>query len=103
MNEEGLEKVMVNGRYHLPHTTTSQEIQRGMSIVTSLGEKAGFCAGVVVRQGEEDASFVLLGRLPVTAEYRQIPISLIERVKAETIHLNVNCAEILKLPLHYPA
>ena len=96
------EQVMVNGRFHLPHTTTNQEIQRGMIIVTSVGEKAGFCAGVIVKQGADEAEFVLLGRLPVTSEYRQIPINLINHIEAETIHLHVDCAEILKLPLHQP-
>jgi len=95
--------VMVNGRFHFPHSSGTTEVQRGMTILTCVGEKAGFCAGVVVKQGKAGASFVLLGRLPVTSEYRQIPISLIDRIEGETIHLNVTCAEILKLPLHQPA
>ena len=101
MNEEGREKVMVNGRFHPPNRAIIN-IRRGMIIMTNVGEKAGFCAGVIVKQGEEDASFVLLGRLPVTSEYRQIPVSLINHLEAETIHLHVDCAEILKLPLHHP-
>ncbi len=87
MNDKAQDKVMVNGRFHLPHTTTSQEIHRGMIIITRVGEKAGFCAGVVVKQGTDEADFVLLGRLPVTSEYRQIPVNLIDRIEAETIHL----------------
>ena len=102
MNDETQNKVMVNGRFHFPHSPNTAEVQRGMTILTCAGEKAGFSAGVIVKQGEEEASFVLLGRLPVTSEYRQIPISLINRIEGETIHLNVTCAEILKLPLHQP-
>ena len=101
MNDKQQDKVMVNGRYHLPHRAII-DIRRGMIILTRVGEKAGFCAGVIVKQGEEDASFLLLGRLPVTSEYRQIPINLINHIEAETIHLHVDCAEILKLPLHQP-
>ncbi len=103
MNDETQNKVMVNGRFHFPHNPAIVEVQRGMIILTCVGEKAGFSAGVVVKQGKEEASFVLLGRLPVTSEYRQIPISIIDRIEEETIHLNVTCAEILKLPLHQPA
>ncbi len=79
-------------RFHFPHSPNTAEVQRGMIILTCVGEKAGFSAGVIVKQGEEEASFVLLGRLPVTSEYRQIPISLINRIEGETIHLNVTCA-----------
>ena len=102
MNDEGRERVIVNGRFHLPNSATI-DIRRGMIIMTSVGEKAGFCAGVIVKQSDEYASFVLLGRLPVTSEYRQIPINLIDHIEAETIHLNVDCAEILKSVLHQPA
>ena len=102
MNEEPQEKVMVNGRFHLPNRATI-DICRGMIIMTSVGEKAGFCAGVVVKQDEKEASFVLLGRLPVTSEYRQIPVNLINRIEDEAIHLTINCDEILKLLLHQPA
>ena len=101
MNEERREKVMVNGRFHLPNRAII-DIHRGMIIMTSVGEQAGFCAGVIVKQGDKDASFVLLGRLPVTSEYRQIPVNLINHIEAETIHLTINCDEILKLLLHQP-
>jgi hypothetical protein len=73
-----------------------------MIIRTCVGEEAGFSAGVVIKQGTEEASFILLGRLPVTSEYRLIPIELIDHVDSETIHLNANCDEILKLHLHQP-
>ena len=102
MDSEQQNRVMVNGRFHLPHSSTSIEINRGMIIMTSVGEQAGFSAGVVVKPGDEDAAFVLLGRLPVTSEYRLIPIGLIDRIDGETIHLNANCDEILKLHLHQP-
>ena len=103
MNSEQQNRVMVNGRFHLPRSTTSIEVHRGMIIMTGAGEKAGFSAGVVIKAGDEEAAFVLLGRLPVTSEYRLIPTELIERIDDETIHLNVDCDKILKLHLHQPA
>ena len=102
MDYEQQYRVMVNGRFHLPHSSTFVEINRGMIIMTSVGEKAGFSAGVVVKPGDEEAAFVLLGRLPVTSEYRLIPTGLIERTDGETIHLNVDCNKILRLHLHQP-
>jgi hypothetical protein len=98
-----MQKIMVNGRVPLPHSSgPSVDVHRGMIIMTRAGEKAGFSAGVVVRQADEDAAFVLLGRLPVTSEYRLIPVTLINRIDGETIHLNADCDEILKLHLHQP-
>ena len=98
------EHIMINGRVYLPRrNATAVKINRGMAILTKTGEEAGFSAGVVVPQGMDEATYILLGRLPVTAEYRLIPTKLIARVEDENIHLNVNCDEILKLHLHQPA
>jgi len=95
---------MINGRVSLPHShTRSVEINRGMAVFTNTGVEAGFSAGVVVPQGGDEVAYILLGRLPVTSEYRLIPIGLIDRIDDKNIHLNVHCDEILKLHLHQPA
>ncbi len=97
------ERIMVNGRISLPHNNTHPtEINRGMIILTSTGIEAGFSAGVVVPQEDDEVACILLGRLPVTSEYRLIPIGLIDYVDGENIHLNVHCSEILELHLHQP-
>ena len=97
-------RIMVNGRVSLPHNNTrSVEINRGMVIFANTGVEAGFSAGVIVPQGGDEANYILLGRLPVTSEYRLIPIKSIDHIDGENIHLNVHCDEILKLHLHQPA
>ena len=93
-------RIMVNGRVSLPHSgIRSVEIKRGMIILANTGVEAGFSAGVVVPQEDDYAAYVLLGRLPVTSEYRLIPTELIDHIDGENIHLNVHCDEILKLRL----
>ena len=96
-------RVMVNGRFSPLNNNYSVKINRGMAVWTSSGAEAGFSAGVVVPQGSDEVTHLLLGRLPITSEYRLIPVWLIECIADENIHLNVDCNEILKLGLHQPA
>jgi hypothetical protein len=96
-------RIMVNGRFFPLNNRYSVKINRGMVVWTSTGVEAGFSAGVVVPQGSDEATHLLLGRLPITSEYRLIPVQLIARIADENIHLNVDCNEILKLHLHQPA
>lgn len=103
MNGVKRERMMVNGRFSLPNNDCPVKINRGMAVWTNTGAEAGFSAGVVVPQGSDEATHFLLGRLPITSEYRLIPVQLIERIEDENIHLNVNCNEILKLHVHQPA
>ncbi len=94
-------RIMVNGRVSLPHNNTrSVEVNRGMAIFTNTGVEAGFSAGVIVPQDGDEIDCILLGRLPVTSEYRLIPIGLINHIDGGNIHLNVHCDQILKLHLH---
>lgn len=96
-------RMMVNGRFSPLNNSHSVNINRGMAVWTSTGAEAGFSAGVVVPQDSDEATHLLLGRLPITSEYRLIPVRLIARIADENIHLNVACDEILKLHLHQPA
>ncbi len=105
MDNKQADRVMENGRILIPNHTTPILICRGMSILTRTGNKAGFSAGVVVPLGAEEATHILLGRLPVTSEYRLIPVALIAQIDLgkEAIYLNIDCVAILQLPLHQPA
>ncbi len=94
---------MVNGRIHLLHNPNiSIELHRGMMILTHDGKEAGFSAGIVINEDEETV-FVLLGRLPVTSEYRLIPIEHIDRINGENIHLSLNCDGVMDLQLYQSA
>ncbi len=91
---------MVNGRIQLSSMPGRPiNIHRGMIILTCEGDRAGFSAGVLVNQSGQ-TTYIVLGRLPVTSEYRLIPPNLVACVEAETIHLIVNCEVVKNLRLH---
>jgi len=97
------EKIMVNGRIYLPHAPhASVEVQRGMKIVVMDGKEVGFVGGVIVNSQNDEVLYILLCHLPVTAVYRLIPIHLIARIEAETIHLNMQFDELETLKTHLP-
>jgi len=97
------EKVMINGRFHSPHPPHQMiEIERGMKIVVADGTEAGVVGAVMANPQSEKMTHVLLCRLPVTAVYRLIPINLIAKIDDETIHLNIQCADLKKLAAHQP-
>ena len=95
---------MVNGRISLPsqQNNPTAEVRRCMRVMSCDGTEVGFVAGVVVDAQSERVSHVLLGHLPVTADYRLIPIHLIDQVLAERIRLTIPDEAIDTLIVHQP-
>ncbi|MCP5095866.1 MAG: hypothetical protein GY943_09960, partial [Chloroflexi bacterium] len=82
------QKIMENGRIHLHHAPhSSVEVQRSMKIVVMGGKEVGLVGGIMIDPQHDNVTHILLCHLPVTAVYRLIPISLIAKVTAETVHL----------------
>ena len=97
------EKIMVDGRIHLPspHPAT-QEIQRGMKVMSSDGREVGFVAAVIIQKETDSVTHILLGHIPVTPDYRRIPVTLVENVDEDTVFLNIIHQAVDKLAVHQP-
>ena len=102
-NQAMEEKIMVDGRIHLPtpHPTT-QEIQRGMKVMSSDGREVGFVAAVIIQKETGSVTHILLGHIPVTPDYRRIPVTLVENVDENIVYLNVIHQAVDKLAVHQP-
>ncbi len=78
------------------------ELRRGMAVVDQAGQEAGAVAAVVLDCARQTITQVLLGHLPQTADYRLIPLSLIDRIDEGTVWLSITGADIENLPIHQP-
>ncbi len=97
------EKIMVDGRIHLPKPNPApQEIQRGMKVVSSDGREVGFVAAVIIHRETGSVTHILLGHIPVTPDYRRIPVTLVENVDENIVYLNIIHQAVDKLAVHQP-
>lgn len=95
------EKLMVCGRLHLARPDNSvMELRRGMAVKTREGREAGLIAAVILDETSQTISHVLLCHLPVTSDYRLIPVNLITQVVDEAIYLNIARDAIDTLAVH---
>jgi len=88
--------LMVSGRYK------TIDIQRGMRVVDEAGQEIGFVAGVVVGKGDEKLTHLLIGRLPLTGDYRLAPVEIVRSVQPEQICLCLEPGAWDALPQHQP-
>jgi hypothetical protein len=88
--------LMVSGRYE------SIEIHRGMRVVDETGQEIGIVAGIMV--GEENASalHLLIGRLPLTGDYRLAPVAIVTAAHPDKICLCLELGAWDALPQHVP-
>lgn len=99
----GEEKIMVDGRIHLPSPYPAiQEIQRGMKVISSDGREVGFVAGVIIHKGTGGVTHILLGHIPVTPDYRRLPVTLVDSVDTNAVYLNIIYQAVDKLAVHQP-
>lgn len=97
------QKLLVSGLIRLGKPEAGLvELRRGMSVADRVGQEAGTVAAVVLDCVRKAVTHVLLGHLPLTADYRLIPLSLIDRIDKETVWLSITGAEIEALPTHQP-
>ncbi|MFQ5418729.1 MAG: PRC-barrel domain-containing protein [Anaerolineae bacterium] len=102
-NNERAEKIMINGRIHLARPDNPEvEVRRGMMVKTRDGQEAGMVAAVIMDEQSQNVSYVLLCHLPVTSDYRLIPVNLIAQVSEEAIHLNIHSDVVEELAIHQP-
>lgn len=88
--------LMVSGRYK------TIDIQRGMRVVDEAGQEIGFVAGVIVGEGDKKLTHLLIGRLPLTGDYRLAPVEIVTAVKPEQICLCLEPGAWNALPQHKP-
>lgn len=88
--------LMVSGRYD------TVEIHRGMRVVDEAGQEIGFVAGVVVGEGDERLTHLLIGRLPLTGDYRLASVGIVTAVYPDRICLCLEIGAWDALPQHEP-
>lgn len=77
------------------------EVRRCMAVLSCNGRELGMVAAVLLDPKTQEVTAVLLGRLPVTAEYRLIPINLIEYVSEDVVHLHITAESVAELSHHH--
>jgi hypothetical protein len=77
--------LMIDGEVRLPDGV-AVTVRRGMRLVACDGIVCGMVAALVQNEDAE-MTHVLLCRLPVSADYRLIPINQIANVTDQTVHL----------------
>lgn len=87
--------LMVSGLLRLPGDATAT-VQRGMRLVTCAGDVCGMVAALVQDQHGK-MTHLLLCRLPVSADYRLIPINQIADISTETVFLTLQTCELDQL------
>ena len=76
------------------------EVRRCMAVLSCNGRELGMVAAVCLDPNTQDVASVLLGRLPVTADYRLIPIVLIDSVSEDAVHLRITAESVGELAQH---
>ena len=100
MNENQA-RMMVAGQARLKGAEGAPvEVRRCMAVLSCDGRKLGIVAAVCLDPFSPDVAAVLLGRLPVTADYRLIPIDLIDHVSEDAVHLRIAAESVAKLARH---
>jgi hypothetical protein len=105
LNDQGgapEQKLMISSLICLEQRDNPVEVERGMVIIGRDGPEAGVVAAVVVDCHSQKGSHILLGQVPPTADYRLIPLNLIDRIDGETVWLRASSEEIEELPRHQP-
>lgn len=88
--------LMVSGRYE------TFEIRRGMRVVDETWQEIGLIAGVVVGEGDKKLTHLLIGRLPMTGDYRLAPVEIVTAVQPEQICLCLESDAWDALPQYKP-
>lgn len=76
----------------------SVEVRRGMPIFSLEGQEVGKVAAVVLSNGDQQATHLLLGRLPETYGYWMLPVSRVNRVVDGRVHISIDSAAVDALP-----
>ncbi len=91
-------RLMVAGQVYLAGLEGAPvEVRRCMAIRSGDGRKLGMVAAVCLDGHSQDVVALLLGRLPVTADYRLIPIELIRCVSEDVVHLHIPAESVQEL------
>ena len=86
---------MVAGQVRLKGTEGFPvEVRRCMTVRSCDGCKLGMVAAVCLDPDTQDVAAVLLGRLPMTADYRMIPITLIDHINEDAVHLRITAESV---------
>ena len=97
MNEK-TKKMMVTGQVRLKGADGPPfEVRRCMAVLSCDGRAVGMVAAVCLDPDTQDVAAVLLGRLPVSADYRMIPIGLIDHVSEDAVHLHITIESVEQL------
>lgn len=70
--------------------------QRGMQFIANDGHVCGMVAALVQNQNG-NVTHLLLCQLPVSADYRLVPIDQISTIAAKTVHLTLQAGELDRL------
>ena len=98
---ENKRTMMVSGQFRLKGADGPPvEVRRCMAVLSCDGRELGMVAAVCLDPDTQDVAAVLLGRLPVTADYRMIPIALIDHVSEDAVHLRITAESMEELALH---
>ncbi len=93
--------MMISGQIHLKGMDSPPvEVRRCMAVFSRDGRELGMVAAVCLDPKTQDVDTVLLGRLPVTADYRQIPVDLIDHVSEDAVHLRITAESAQELSQH---
>ncbi|MCB0032697.1 MAG: hypothetical protein KDE51_01655 [Anaerolineales bacterium] len=90
------QKLLVSGLVQLE--TELVEIRRGNVVMTQDGVEAGVVAAVVLDCPQQEITHFLLGFVPPTAVYHQVPLRLINRIEQEMVWLNITKEACDNLP-----
>ena len=91
-------KLRVSGWLVLePPGAAPVEVRRAMPVVGSDGGPMGTVAAVVTAAAPPTVTHLLLGCLCPVPDYRLVPLALIERVGAETVHLRIPSSALCQL------
>lgn len=100
MNENH-KTIMVSGQIYLEGADGPPvEVRRCMAVLSHDGCEMGIVAAVCFDSQTQDVTAVLLGRLPVTSDYRLIPIDLIDHVSEDAVHLRITAESVRELAQH---
>lgn len=93
-NNEQPAHLMVSGRFG------SFEIHRGMRVVDKAGQEIAFVAGIAVGEDDERPTHLLIGRLPLTGDYRLASMEIVTVVDVDQLCLCLESGAWDALPQH---
>jgi hypothetical protein len=71
-----------------------------MPVLAQDGDNIGAVAGIVQKGASRSVTHLLLGQIPPTADYRLIPVGVLDRLEGECVYVRATRQQVAALSMY---